>query len=271
MPTQPEIRSLSQAKRKIFQDLATRNGRERQGLFLLDAPRAIEDALALGVPFRWIVASDAGAPLVERWAGAGLLEGDVELLRATQAELEAMADAVTPQGVVAIGPIPPHAAADLPAELGSVVLVADGIQDPGNLGTLLRTLAAVGGRAAILCRGTVDPWNPRALRGAAGATFRLAVAAGIEPSVAADLLEERGVPIVALTAGAPSLFEAKLPEGPLALAVGNEGAGLSGELEERAAMSTGIPMAPGVESLSAAVAGSVAMIALAHRLRPGAR
>lgn len=271
MPVQPEIRPLSQARRKIFLDLGTRNGRDRRGLFLLDAPRAIEEAMAKGARIRWIVVDESGAPLVERWAAEGRLPRGVEVTRATRMELEAIADATAVQGVVAAGVIPPHGPADLPAELGQPVLVADGIQDPGNLGTLLRTLAAVGGRAAILCKGTVDAWNPKTLRGAAGATFGLAIAAGVEPAAAADLLAERGVAIVALRAGAPSLFEARLPDGPLALAVGNEGAGLSPVMEARAALVLGLPMAQGVESLSAAVAGSVAMVALANRLRAEGR
>ncbi len=265
MSVQPEIRPLSQAKRKIFMDLGTRNGRERRGLFLLDAPRAIEDAMTRGGRFPWIVASDEGLPLVERWAKAGLLRNGVEVYRASSVELDAMADTRATQGVVAIGQVPPHALTDLPADPGPVVLLADGIQDPGNLGTLLRTLTAVGGRAAILCRGTVDPWNPKALRGAAGATFSLALAAGVPPTAAADFLTERGVTLIGLTAGAPSLFEAPLPEGPLALAVGNEGAGLSPETAARAKKALGLPMAPGVDSLSAAVAGSVALYVLAQR------
>jgi TrmH family RNA methyltransferase len=265
MSAQLEFRPLSQARRKIFMDLGTRNGRERRGLYLLDAPRAIEDALARGARFPWIVASEAGEPLVRRWSEAGLLGNGVEVYRATAGDVDAMSDARAAQGVVAIGPIPPHALTDLPADLGPLALVADGVQDPGNLGTLLRTLAAVGGRVGVLCRGTVDPWNPKALRGAAGAHFGLALAAGVTPGAAVAFLAERGVATVALTAGAPNLFEAPLPEGPLALAVGNEGAGLSPETTSGAAAALGLPMAAGVESLSAAVAGSVALYGLARR------
>ncbi len=266
MRVQPEVRPLSQAKRKIFADLGTRNGRERHGLFLLDAPRAIEDALTKGARFRWLVADETGAAEVERWTRAGIVGGDTELLRASSADLAAIADASTARGVVAIGAVPAHGPDAFPADPGRLVLVADGVQDPGNLGTLLRSLAAVGGRTAVLCRGTVDPWNPKALRGAAGATFELAIAAGLAAEEAVALLAERGISLVALAAGAPSLFEAPLPEGPLALAVGNEGAGLEPEIARRAVATLGLPMDASVESLSAAVAGSVALYVLAHRL-----
>lgn len=266
MSVQPEIRPLSRAKRKIFADLATRNGRERRGLFLLEGPRAIEDALARQARLSWLVVNEEGERVVARWAEAGLL-GETEVLRAPDAELTELADTATTQGVVAIGEIPAHGADALPADLGRVVLLADGIQDPGNLGTLLRTLVAVGGRAAILCRGTVDAWNPKALRGAAGATFELAIAAGLGRAEAIELLASREVPIVALEAGMPSLFEAPVPEGSLALAVGNEGAGVGAEIVDGAALAVGLPMEAGIDSLSAAVAGSIAMYALAYRLR----
>jgi TrmH family RNA methyltransferase len=266
MSVQPQIAPLSRAKRKIFADLGTRNGRERRGLFRVEGPRAIEDALRRGARFRWLVVNEQGVPVVERWSAAGLLQDGLEVAAVQGAELDALSDTAATQGVVAIGDLPPQSASQLPADLGRVLLLADGLQDPGNLGTLLRTLAAVGGRAAVLCRGTVDAFNPKALRGSAGATFELAVAAGLTPGEAIDLLSGRGVRIVALVGGMPSLFEASIPEGPLALAVGNEGAGIGPEIQDGAALVAGLPMAPGIESLSAAVAGSIAMYALAHRL-----
>jgi RNA methyltransferase, TrmH family len=267
MRVRPEIRPLSRAKRKIFADLGTRNGRERRGFFRLEGPRAIEDAMARGARFRCVVVSAEGEPLAARWIDGGLLDAEVEMYRVSENELAAIADTATPQGVVAIGPLPSLAPDALPADLGRLMLLVDGVRDPGNLGTLFRTLAAVGGRTALLCRGTVDAYNPKALRGAAGATFDLAIAAGLERGEAVDLLANRGARVIALAAGAPSLFEAALPDTPLALAVGNEATGLDAEIEDHAALTVGLPMAPHIDSLSAAVAGSIALYTLAHRLR----
>src|SRR5687768_17716389 len=92
MPVQPEIQPLSRAKRKIIVDLATRHGRERRGLFRLEGPRAIEDAIARGARFRCLVVNEDGEPWVERWAEAGLVGDDVEVYRAPGAELDALAD-----------------------------------------------------------------------------------------------------------------------------------------------------------------------------------
>jgi TrmH family RNA methyltransferase len=267
---------LSKARRSTIADLTTRAGRERHGLYLLEGPRAIEDALARGAKLTWLVADGAGEREVERWLAAGLVPEGSALFRAAEGELARLADTTTPQGVLAVGELPAEGLEALPEVGGEVVLLVDGVQDPGNLGTLLRTLAAVGGAAAICCKGTVDPFNPKALRGSAGTTLWLAVARGVERRAAADWCAERGMAIVALAAGGVDLFGGRspagpLPAGPLALAVGGEAAGLSPEILAAAAVVAGIPMDPGVESLSAAVAGSIALYALAHDLVHGGR
>lgn len=267
MTAEPVVRPLARARRRLFGELGSRAGRSRHGLFLLEGPKAIEDALERGVRFSYLVMTASAEPAVHRWAEAGKLNG-VELHRASDAELASLADTATPQGVLAVGPLPLLALATLPARPGGLTLLVDGVQNPGNLGTLLRTLVAVGGRTALCTPGTVDPYNPKALRGAAGATFAVDIAAAVAPKEAAQWCAERGVPIIALSAGAPDLFGALLPQGQLALAVGNEAAGLSAEVVDRSALVVGLPMSGGIESLSVAVAGSVALYVLAHHLAP---
>lgn len=264
----PGLRPLPRARRKALRDAGSRAGRERRGAYLLEGPKAIEDALARGAGIRWGVASERGAPDVARWVESGLVPAGVEFYGASPDEVDELADTVTPQGVIAVGEIPPHGLGALPEELGRVVLLVDGVRDPGNLGTLLRTLAAVGGRAAICVRGTVDPYNPKALRGAAGATFALSVAYGVDRRDAVEWCADHGAPIVALEPDGPDLFHAPLPGPPLALAVGGEAVGLSIEILDRSAVMVGLPMEAGVESLSAAVAGSIALYAIAHDLTP---
>ncbi|MFN2383543.1 MAG: TrmH family RNA methyltransferase [Gemmatimonadota bacterium] len=246
----------------------SRTGRRRQAGFLLEGPRAIADALDRGVVFQELVVTEASESVAAEWQRAGRLDGRTAVYRATIAELAALADTTTPQGLLAVGSLPPLSLMALPAAPAGLILWLDAVQDPGNFGTLLRTLAAVGGTIALCGAGTVDPYNPKALRAAAGATFGLAVAAGVAPADALAWLDGHGVPVVALTAGAPNLFDATLPRGPLALVVGNEAAGLHAEIEARAALVVGLPMAPGIDSLSVAVAGSVALYALAHHLAP---
>jgi TrmH family RNA methyltransferase len=271
---------LTKARRSAIADLTTRAGRERRGLFLLEGPRAIEDALARRARVSWLIVDADGREAVERWIASGLVPDAVALHQVDTNELATLADTATPQGVLAVGELPPAGLEVLSgtavAAVRAPLLLVDGVQDPGNLGTLLRTLAAVGGTAAICCKGTVDPFNPKALRGSAGAALALPVARGVERDAAAGWCAEHGVAIVALAAGGADLFAGRapkgaLPAGPLALAVGSEASGLSPEIRRAAAAIVGIPMEPGVESLSAAIAGSVALYALAHDLVRGNR
>jgi TrmH family RNA methyltransferase len=272
VPVQEGLPPLPRARLKLLARLGTRTGRERERLYLLEGRRAIEDALARGERLRLVVATPDAEPVVRDWIVRGRLPEGTEPFVAPATELERVADTRTPQGLLAVGQVPDLSLAALPEDPGRILLVVDGVQNPGNLGTLLRTLTAVGGRSAILCRGTVDPYNPKALRGAAGLTPALSIAAHVPASEAAEWCDSRDRPIVLLEAGAPDLFEAELPEGPLALAVGSEAAGATPGLAEAASLKVGLPLAGSVESLSVAVAGSIALYALTLGLqRPRTR
>ena len=272
VPVQEGLPALPRARLKLLDRLGTRTGRERERLYLLEGRRAIEDALERGERLRFVVAAPDAEPVVREWIARRRLPEGTEPFVASMAELERVADTRTPQGLLAVGEVPDLSLAALPDDPGRILLLVDGVQNPGNLGTLLRTLAAVGGRSAILCRGTVDPYNPKALRGAAGLTPALSIAADVPAPEAVEWCASRERRIVLLVAGAPDLFEARLPEGPLALAVGSEAAGATPGLGEAAALEVGLPMAGPVESLSVAVAGSIALYGLTLGLkRPGAR
>jgi TrmH family RNA methyltransferase len=262
----PAVEPLSRADRKLISALRSRSGRERHGLYLLEGPRAIADALCRGVEFRWLVVGRKTEEQALTWAEEGRLPSKTRIVKAGEREIERLADTRAPQGMLAIGPIPDRRLDDLP-EPGPVTLLVDGVQDPGNLGTLVRTFVAVGGQVAIVCQGSVDPYNPKALRGAAGTTFDLALAIGVDRREATDWCRDHEIDILALVAGAPSLFEASLPVDRIALGVGNEAAGLSPAIGQGATGVIGLPMAEGVDSLSVAVAGSIALYLLAHDLQ----
>jgi TrmH family RNA methyltransferase len=272
VPVQEGLPPLPRARLKLLARLGTRTGRERERLYLLEGRRAIEDALQRGERLRLVVAAPDAEPVVRDWIARRRLPEGTEPFVAGAAELERVVDTRTPQGLVAVGEVPDLSLAALSEDAGRILLVVDGVQNPGNLGTLLRTLAAVGGRSAILCRGTVDAYNPKALRGAAGLTPTLSIAAHVSAREAVEWCASRERPIVLLEAGAPDLFEARLPERPLALAVGSEAAGAGPGLAAAASLKVGLPMAGPVESLSVAVAGSIALYGLTLGLRrSGAR
>lgn len=154
-----------------------------------------------------------------------------------------------------------------PRDAQPLVLLLEDIQDPGNLGSLLRSAAAAGATLAVLSKGCHDAWSPKALRGGQGAQFVLPML------LRADLVrwvQTQNVPVWALALGGErTLFDTDLSQ-PAAILVGNEGAGLSEEILQLATARVRIPMPGKVESLNAAAAAAVALFE-AVRQRAGAR
>jgi TrmH family RNA methyltransferase len=157
----------------------------------------------------------------------------------------------SPAGILAVAPQPEVAAL---GRANAFQVVLEAIQDPGNLGAILRSAAAAGASAAHLSADCADPWSPKALRGGMGAQFVIPTQQHNDLVSAACGL---GVRLVACTADAQvSLFDADL-SGSLCFIIGAEGAGISTQLRERAHQLLRIPMSEGIESLNAAAAASV--------------
>ena len=157
-----------------IRDLARRRGRERRGLALAEGVRLVEEALAADVPVRGAAVSPAleatprGAALK-----AALAARAVPLLEVSPAELDGLADTEHPQGVVAVVEPRQWSLGDVPSSPGSIVVVLDAVQDPGNVGTVLRTALGLGADGVVALKGTAELTNPKVLRGSMGAAFRL--------------------------------------------------------------------------------------------------
>jgi TrmH family RNA methyltransferase len=244
-----------------IRDLHRRRGRERRGLALAEGIRLVEEAVAARVPVRGAAISPTleGTPRGKALKAA-LAAAGVPLVEVSTGELDELADTEQPQGVVAIIELPAWALGDLPTGPGSVILVLDAVQDPGNVGTMLRTALGLGASGLVALAGTAEMANPKVVRGSMGALFRLrAVHAS-----AADFLEwagGAGVRLwVASARGVPlgrGALGARGRQPAVALVVGNEGAGISPAIEAAAERRIAIPLAPGVESLNVAVAAGI--------------
>ncbi|HEX5724921.1 MAG TPA: RNA methyltransferase [Longimicrobiaceae bacterium] len=247
---------LTRREERLLRSLHERRHREAEGLFLAEGVRAVEDLLASPLAVR---VAAAASSLADTPRGRALRQAveraGVPLREVDERELRALAGTETPQGIVAAAEIPRHrldALAGAPAP--AAVLVLDAVQDPGNLGTLARTAEALGAAGLVALPGTVDPWNPKAVRAAMGATFRLpVVAAGWDE--AAPWLAEHGYAVVAAVAGAPPLPRPPPPRA--ALVLGNEGAGVSPETRAHAKLEAGVPLRGRAESLNVAAAGAI--------------
>ena len=191
-----------------------------------------------------------------------LADRAVEITDVTDAEFQTAAETETPQGVLLISAIPERALHHFAASDPSRFLILDGVQDPGNVGTLIRTAAALGATATVALPGTVDLWNAKVVRSAMGAHF-------VHPALHCTwdelrlFLDESRLPLWGSAADGTSADGLSAPT-RLALAVGNEGAGLSPHVRDGAQRVVSLPLASGVESLNVAVAAGI----LLYELRP---
>jgi TrmH family RNA methyltransferase len=247
---------MGHALHTLIRDLHRRRGRERRGLVLVEGIRLVEEMLAVGLPCRAVLVAptlagtERGRALIAALRARGLA-----LTETSDAELSKLAATERPQGILAVIAPRTWRLEDLPTGKRSVYLVLDALQDPGNVGTIVRTAFALGGAGVIALPGTVELGNPKTLRASMGALFRLpAVEASTED--AARWLAASGVTVAATgTDGEP--FDPRRLPAPLAFVLGNEGAGIGSPLAREAGLKLAIPLAPGAESLNVAVAAGI--------------
>ena len=265
-------RSISSAEAGLVRKLRRRKERDRSGLVLAEGVRCVREALDAGWTVRLALVSprlddtNAGKELEAR------LRSSVALpITVSDAELKRLSDTDAPQGVLLVVERPAHSL-DLPASARRL-LVLDGVQDPGNVGTLVRSSHAFGLDAVVALPGTADPWSPKVVRSSAGSVFHASVVA-LDRARLLGWLRANGVGLIVAEASAgsvrgggsnPSVGLGALPAQiggrsglprAWALVVGNEGAGVSAELAAGADLRVSIPI-EGAESLNAGVAGSI--------------
>lgn len=166
-------------------------------------------------------------------------------------------DVQTPQGIAAEIEIPAE-----PREIAAPAVFLEGVQDPGNVGTILRSAAAFGIRCAVLDRGCADPWSPKVLRAGMGAHFHLSVRE--TDDLAGELARFEGRVLCTVARGGTALRDADL-SGPLGWLFGSEGSGVSEALQARAAARVTIPMPGGMESINVAAAAAICLYAAFSR------
>lgn len=193
---------------------------------------------------------------------ATVLAARVETQEVSAAEFASAAETESPQGVLAVAEVPQRQLSDIEADWSGVILVLDAVQDPGNVGTIVRTAAALGARATIALPGTVDLWNAKVVRSGMGAQFRHQAFASTWGELDA-FRDQHQVALFAADAGGEPLRHG---DGPvprrLALVVGNEGAGISADARTRADRVVSLPIAADVESLNVAVATGILLYTL---------
>ncbi|HYF39506.1 MAG TPA: RNA methyltransferase [Gemmatimonadales bacterium] len=254
---------MSSSLQTLIRDLHRRRGRERRGLALAEGVRLVEEALAGGIAIRGAAVSPALESTTRgKTLKASLAERSIRTEDVADTELEALADTEHPQGVVAIIEPRQWTLNDIHLTPGSSLLVLDSVQDPGNVGTMLRTALGLGAAGVVALKGTADLTNPKVIRSAMGASFRLpAVTSTSEEFLAWAGLKHAELWVADATGEQPErLLQKERPS--IALVLGNEGAGVSPTLEAAASRRVAIPLANAVESLNVAVAAGILLYEL---------
>ena len=255
-----EINSVHNPTIKSLRLLSKPRERHQAGLFLADGLKMTEEALQAGKARLILVQSDLAAEY-----GGLLAEAEkagTECILTSQAVIGAVCSASTPQGICCAAALP-----EQPERLTGDLLVAlDGVQDPGNVGTILRTADAAGYSGALLGEGCAEPFGAKTLRATMGSVFRVPMRLSRDLPGELMKLRDRGYSILSTELGGEDFFE-QSPRTRSVLIIGNEGNGVSQAVRACATHHLALPMRGGAESLNAAVAAGIMIYELSRRLK----
>ena len=247
---------ITSAKNPMVQrlrELKNAKARRESGLFLVEGEVMIREAMKCGLKIREIVADET------REAFAGEFSGFARAAIVTRSLLESICDTKTPQGVCAAFEIP---APICPEELPDRIVALDGVQDPGNVGTIWRTADAAGFQGILLGSGSADPLSPKVMRSAMGSGFRLPFAHAEKLAESLLELRRRGYYVFASDLSGADFYSRPDSGEKFVLVIGNEARGISDAVREAADCRVKLPMRGGAESLNAAVAAGIMMYEL---------
>ena len=250
-----EIVSIANSRIKQWSQLLTKRGREEQGLFLLEGIHLVLEAFRSEVEVRTVLYSlDKGIPgVLSDYAQPGT---PAEWIGVSEAVLCKCTETQTPQGIVAVCRKLSWTPTDILEQSHAMVVAVDGVQDPGNLGTIIRSADAVGATGVLLGRGTVDVYNPKTVRSTMGSMFHLPVAE-CDLRRLLPAAKDKGIQLVGTRRGASRhCYELDMTP-PTWFLMGNEGSGLSPDIESYVDTDIVIPMRGRAESLNVAMAASV--------------
>jgi TrmH family RNA methyltransferase len=253
--------------------LAKRSARDETGLFLLEGPQSVAEAIAYRPD--GVVELFATPTAMERHPAVreAAREAGIEVEFAAESVLETMADTVTPQGIIAVARQFPTALKDVLAESPRLLAICEEVRDPGNLGTIIRAADAAGADAVLLTGRTVDPFHPKVVRATTGSLFHVAVSRAGELADVISAVGRAGLRVIAADVKGEDLLTARsrgmLAE-PTAWLFGNEARGLSDEALDLVPTVLRVPIYGQAESLNLATAASVCLYESAFAQRAAA-
>ena len=241
------ITSLKNPKVTAWKALKDRKGRRESGCFLVEGRKMVEEALAS--------AFDVEAVLVQE--GVSFPDGlTMPVYELPAHVLAAVCDTKTPQGIAAVVRMKEQSA------LGKHIVVLDGVQDPGNVGTIIRTADAAGLDGVLLSNQCADVFSPKVLRATMGSVFRMNLRTTDDLPGELTKLREKGYSILSSQLDGTPFYEREKVAEQFALVIGNEGNGVSEQVQQTATHRVRLPMRGGAESLNAAIAAAIMMYEL---------
>jgi TrmH family RNA methyltransferase len=252
----PDILSSANPLLKAFRR-ALAEGVSRQDWLAVEGPFLVEEALRAreSAHIHSVLVSEEGLErlktLVER------LPADAEVARVSDALFRRVAETENPQGIAALVELKRPTLESILREPQVLLVIACGLQDPGNLGTIHRSAQAFGASALVTLEATVSPFNPKAMRASAGAVFHVPSFAGADPGALFTKLRAARVRMIAADPHSPKRVSDADLRGPLAILIGQEAAGLSPEIASQADLRLSVPLRAGMDSLNAATAASI--------------
>ncbi|MDT0158599.1 RNA methyltransferase [Microbacterium sp. ARD32] len=263
-PRSPRVRAVAK--------LTKRSARAEAAMFLLEGPQSVREALnylseaiveLYATPTAWEKHADVRALAAEH---------GIEVEFVTEQVVAAMADTVTPQGIVAVARQTPTSVRDVFAASPRLIAICEEVRDPGNLGTIIRAADAAGADAVVLTGRTVDPYNPKVVRSTTGSLFHLPFSVGGELSDVVTRAHAAGLQVLAADVKGDDLLQARAEgvlERPTAWLFGNEARGLEDDMLALADRALKLPIYGRAESLNLATAASVCLYESAFAQRAG--
>lgn len=260
------IESRSNPKIKEWKRLKERKHRLSQKKFLVEGFRLLEEAFKGGKNVLCLLLEEGKEEDFDRYVKPYLQ--DEEVILVSPEALRELSSTVNPQGIVGVLSMGTEFSMplDVSDEETSLYVYLDGLQDPGNLGTILRSAHAAGARGILFGRNTVDPYGDKVLRSSMGSIFHIPLY--FEGDIALEELVKMGFKVAVTSLEAKkSLFQEDLT-GNIVVVIGNEGSGITREMEEKGDILLRIPMPGGAESLNASVAASIVLFERVRQMEP---
>src|SRR5680860_177434 len=245
-----DVTSRENSIYKLVRALSQKKVRENSGLFLIEGNRLVEEANSGGIKIKYLIINETAENVPK-------INQDCQVLRLSNNLFKKVSDTVSSQGIIAVAEQIEISLADIILGANPLVVVLNGLQDPGNLGTIIRTSAAAGATAVLLTEGTVDFYNPKVIRSTMGSLFQVPIVSGLDDNEAVKWLNYNSINIMVADLDSEEYYYSANLKDSFALVIGNENRGANDIWRKAAYKKIKIPILGSTESLNASVAAEI--------------